>query len=118
MPKRKIPKLKQPQIRSDFAILDVKAGRHDLKSMVEAGLKFPVVIYGTIDTVHSHDDGVSVEFSLDVHKVTLGHASPRNLRRFSRSSIAMLREKLIELDPPPFLRKAVEREIAKLEANA
>ncbi len=54
------------ELKSDFAILDVKGGRAALRKRIEAGEKVHVVIRGVIDTVHSHDDGTSIEFSLAV----------------------------------------------------
>lgn len=55
--------------KSDFAILDVKAGRAALMKRVEAGNKVRVLIEAEIDTVHGHDDGVSREFNCIVHSV-------------------------------------------------
>lgn len=55
--------------KSDFAILDVKAGRQALRARIESGEKVSVVIHGTITGVHSRDDGVSREFSIDVTSV-------------------------------------------------
>jgi len=52
------------KISSDFAILDVKAGRADLAKRISRGERVPVTITGVIDTVHSRDDGTSIEFSL------------------------------------------------------
>ena len=51
-------------ISSDFAILDVKRGRVELARRVNRGERIPVTIRGYIDTVHSQDDGTSIEFSL------------------------------------------------------
>lgn len=67
-------------IKSDFAILDVKAGRGKLTKHFETrprlgrcpmNLRIPVVIKGYIDSVWSDDDGTSREFSVTVQKVTL-----------------------------------------------
>ena len=58
------------KISTSFAILDVKHGRVDLARRVNRGERIPVTIRGYIDTVHSHDDGTSIEFSLtDVEAV-------------------------------------------------
>ena len=57
------------RIDSQFAILDVKAGRQALKARVEAGQRISVVIRGVIDAIHSQDDGVSREFSIEVESV-------------------------------------------------
>lgn len=53
-------------ISSNFAIIDVKGGRVKLAKRVNAGERIPVTIRGYIDTVHSQDDGTSIEFSIDV----------------------------------------------------
>ncbi len=54
-------------INSDFAILDVKRGRVDLARRINRGeTRIPVTIRGYINTVHSNDDGTSIEFSLEV----------------------------------------------------
>lgn len=52
------------KISSDFALLDVKVGRAALAKRVRAGERVPVTIRGYIDTVHSRDDGTSIEFAL------------------------------------------------------
>ena len=65
-------------IKSDFAILDVKAGRAALRKhfakrpvLGPCPLKFriPVTIKGYIDDIASDDDGVSCEFSVVVSSV-------------------------------------------------
>lgn len=55
--------------KSDFAILDVKAGRAALMKRVEGGAKIRVLIEAEIDSVYGHDDGVSREFNCIVHSV-------------------------------------------------
>lgn len=66
-------------MKSDFAILDVKAGRAALTKHFEKRprlgvcpqpLRIPVVIRGYLDGIHSQDDGVSREFSVTVQSVT------------------------------------------------
>lgn len=52
-----------------FAIIDIKRGRNALyKRMMDPATRprIPVVIRGFITEVHSCDDGVSREFSLEV----------------------------------------------------
>ncbi|TPJ51753.1 MULTISPECIES: hypothetical protein [unclassified Mesorhizobium] len=65
-------------ITSNFAILDVKAGRHRLarhfSNRPRLGecpekLRIPIVIHGYIDDIHGHDDGVSQEFQITVSKL-------------------------------------------------
>lgn len=70
------------KIKSDFVLLDVKDGRHELKahfSDKELGpsateLHLPVVITGYIYGAIGHDDGVSIEFGVDVTDVAV-HAA-------------------------------------------
>ena len=55
------------KIDSDFALLDVKRGRVKLAKRINAGeTRIPVTIRGYITTVHSNDDGTSIEFQVDV----------------------------------------------------
>lgn len=53
-------------INSDFAILDIKRGRVEMAKRINRGERIPVTIRGYLDTVHSRDDGTSIEFSLQV----------------------------------------------------
>lgn len=66
------------KLKSDFAILDVKAGRGPLTKHFQKRLgrgesqsdrRIPVTISGYIDDIHGNDDGVSREFSVHVTKV-------------------------------------------------
>src|ERR1035437_7281970 len=61
---------KSPIISSDFAVLDVKRGRHRLLRTVQGGAAVPVKIEGVIDGVWGSDDGISNEFSLRITKIT------------------------------------------------
>jgi hypothetical protein len=65
-------------IKSDFAILDVKAGRAALNKHFAKRprlgecppkMRVPVTITGYIDGIHSNDDGVSREFSVVIQSV-------------------------------------------------
>lgn len=65
--------------KSDFAILDIKAGRAKVSKALgvsnEYGnpiTKIPVTIKGFIAEQYSGDDGVSREFRIDVATVKLG----------------------------------------------
>ena len=65
-------------ISSDFAILDVKRGRKKLAKKMPPGSdslpddqRIPVTIHGFISHRHSGDDGVSIEFGVDVEKVII-----------------------------------------------
>jgi hypothetical protein len=101
------------KLTSTFAILDVKGGRHALAKHFKdrprtgpcpAELRVPVTIHGTIDGVWGHDDGVSIEFSVDVTKLEFANSRNRELPAFTlrRRATAM-----IEL-----LRGAVEAKAA------
>lgn len=59
-------------IKSDFALLDVKAGRAGLFRLFKKDptAKIPVTITGYISGILGHDDGVSREFQIDVESVT------------------------------------------------
>lgn len=54
-----------------FAILDVKGGRHDLAAKIEAGDHQLVAVFGKITSVNSDDDGVSIEFGSDVKEAVI-----------------------------------------------
>jgi len=69
------------EIKSDFAVLDVKDGRRKLESHfrnapssgpVPDRFKIPVVIRGFIDGQWGNDDGESIEFSVEVSCVEVG----------------------------------------------
>ena len=51
-----------------FAILDVKDGRDDLAAKINAGDSQMVVVFGKITSVNSADDGVSIEFGVDIEE--------------------------------------------------
>ncbi|MBK9496455.1 MAG: hypothetical protein IPO08_18510 [Xanthomonadales bacterium] len=75
----KIPK----SVSSDFVILDVKRGRHALSKCMPAGSaglaaqdRIPVVIYGFISHQWGCDDGISIEFGVDVERVVLTDPKP------------------------------------------
>jgi len=55
--------------KSDFALLDVKAGRKALAKRIAKGERIPVVIRGTICGQWSRDDGTSIEFEIGVSSV-------------------------------------------------
>ena len=68
------------EIKSDFAIIDVKKGRKALTEHFSdrpnlgecpTHLRLPVIITGYIDGVAGNDDGVSREFSMTVKDVRL-----------------------------------------------
>lgn len=69
------------KIKSTFAILDVLDGREELKKHFDESHHYPkkpetipVVIYGEIDAIHGHDDGVSREFSVEVTAVHIDYS--------------------------------------------
>ena len=57
------------KLQIDYCIVDVKHGRKNLKKKIDAGEKVEIAIYGTIDDICSHDDGVSREFCVSVDRV-------------------------------------------------
>lgn len=68
------------KLKSDFAVLDVKAGRAALAKHFKdrppfgecpPALRIPVTIHGYLDGIHSNDDGVSREFSVTVTRLTV-----------------------------------------------
>jgi hypothetical protein len=66
-----------PKIVSHFAILDVKQGRKALSKLMPLGSvpidrRIPVTITGFISHRHGPDDGISIEFGVDVEKVEIG----------------------------------------------
>jgi len=60
------------KLQSDFALLDVKRGRHKLLQEVLAGHRRPVTITGYLVAPLSADDGTSREFQVDVTEVVTG----------------------------------------------
>lgn len=60
------------KISSDFAILDVKNGRQDLKDAIDNGQSFPVTLKGRITAIWGGDDGISREFQIDVDSIEIG----------------------------------------------
>jgi hypothetical protein len=61
--------MKPAPFKSDFAILDVKAGRKALAKRMARGEKVRVLIDMVIDRQHGNDDGVSIEFNGTVQSV-------------------------------------------------
>lgn len=61
--------MKPAPFKSDFAILDVKAGRKALAKRIARGEKVRVLIDMVIEQQHGCDDGVSIEFSGTVQSV-------------------------------------------------
>jgi hypothetical protein len=54
-------------ISSEFALLDVKRGRVELARRINRGEKrIPVTIRGYITEVWGYDDGISIEFQVEV----------------------------------------------------
>lgn len=61
--------MKTARFKSDFAILDVKAGRQQLARNIERGEKIKVQIIMVLDNQSGRDDGISIEFSGEVMSV-------------------------------------------------
>jgi len=79
---RELQMLKVPAteltIDSDFALLDVKKGRHKLAKKMPPGSgylpddeRIPIAIYGYISHQHGSDDGTSIEFGVAVERVVI-----------------------------------------------
>lgn len=67
-----------PKIKSEFALLDVTMGRKALARMMPPGStslpndeRIPVTIRGWISHRHGNDDGISIEFGVDVETVEI-----------------------------------------------
>lgn len=61
---------KPPKFKSTYAILDVQQGRNALRKFLAANAGLPVVIHAIITDPYGHDDGTSIEFNVEVVKVT------------------------------------------------
>lgn len=59
------------KLKSDFALLDVKAGRAKLFRLLKKDpmATIPVTITGHISGIWGHDDGISREFQIEVENV-------------------------------------------------
>ncbi len=55
--------------KSDFALLDVKAGRAALVKRLAKSGPVKVRVEMTIEYAHGSDDGTSIEFACEVHSV-------------------------------------------------
>lgn len=55
-----------PKISSGYAIVDVTKGRHALQRFLKSHAGVPVIIHGTLTDPYGSDDGVSIEFNMDV----------------------------------------------------
>jgi hypothetical protein len=67
------------KLQSTFALLDVMRGRKALDKLMPPGSnrlpddkRIPVTIHGFISHRHGSDDGVSIEFGVDVTSVDVG----------------------------------------------
>lgn len=68
------------RIASEFAMIDVKKGRRELARAVRDGqVRIPVTLVGFITGPYGQDDGMSIEFEVDVKKVELGAPEPNPL---------------------------------------
>lgn len=61
--------MKDAPFKSNFAIVDITRGRKIVGDTIKRGGKIRVRIDMTIDTVQHHFDGISQEFSGEVHSV-------------------------------------------------
>jgi NTP pyrophosphatase (non-canonical NTP hydrolase) len=60
--------MKTTKLDTAFVTLDLKRGRKQMAGQMASGVKIPVVILGHITSQHSRDDGVSIEFGVDVEE--------------------------------------------------
>lgn len=65
------------KLQSTFAMLDVLRGRKQLSKVMQGGYpkngqRVPVTIHGFITHQHGSDDGISIEFGVEVTKVEAG----------------------------------------------
>jgi hypothetical protein len=90
-------------ISSNFAIIDIKAGRGFIRKRIEkAGgdnARIPVVIRGHIDRIHSRDDGISQEFSIAVVSAVKVPSTKIIISdiEYDRAKSLELRERVIDL---------------------
>ena len=69
------PVVAKLNLGSEYAFLDIKEGREELRRHLAAGRVVPIIIRGVIDAEGSGDDGISQEF--DVHVEALEVGEPR-----------------------------------------
>ena len=69
------------KIKCEYALIDVTTGRSKLTKLLQdvppigpcpTTLRIPVTLTGYVTRIHSNDDGVSREFSVDVERVVFG----------------------------------------------
>lgn len=60
------------KLQSKFAMLDVMRGRKQLSKVMQDGTRVPVTIRGYITHQDSRDDGISIQFGVEVTKVEAG----------------------------------------------
>ena len=61
--------LKPPRIKSSYAIVDVTSGRLALQRFLKSHAGVPVIIRGVLTDPFGGDDGVSIEFNMDVQSI-------------------------------------------------
>lgn len=77
--------MKTAPFTSGFAVLDVRSGRAALAKRIAAGQRVRVRVDLVLDTQHSRDDGISIEFSGQVQSVKQFKA-PARARKAHRPS--------------------------------
>lgn len=64
---------------SGFATIDITDGRHELADALDGGrAAIPVTITGFITSAWSGDDGVSIEFGIDVENIAVSAPAGRD----------------------------------------
>lgn len=106
-------------IDSDFALLDVKKGRKRLAKKMPSGAgvlkadeRIPIVIHGFISHQASNDDGVSIEFAVDVEKVVI--MPSKSIGKVSAKALAKGKVKPVDKTPAP-LAKGKHAKAARIE---
>lgn len=71
------PKVARLDLESEYAFLDIKGGREELRRYLAAGRVVPVIIRGVIDAEGSSDDGIRQEFDVSVEALEVGQPRKR-----------------------------------------
>lgn len=59
----------KPTFTSTYGILDVQKGRKKLATFLRKNPRLPVVIHAVITDPFGSDDGVSIEFNMEISRV-------------------------------------------------
>jgi len=59
------------RIKAAWGVIDVQHGRRKLAKRIQAGETFDILIHATVNEINSDDDGVSIEFGMDISKLEM-----------------------------------------------